>query len=302
MTSVRIVAAVCVVSLFLTAGCNSTPVSKAERVDDWRLGTSPWSEKLATLDKAKLAEIESLGFDCIEVGLPYAQNEEQFAGANAQAERLAETADEVGIEIWSVHIPYGPAYDPSLVDDAARAKAVANIDSLLGAIEPLGAKKAILHASFEPVKTEERAAKFAACKASLKEIADIAAGHDIAIAVECLPRTCLGNTSTELLELVSVDERLEICCDTNHLLQETTEEFVRAAGHRITTLHIADYDAKDERHWLPGKGVIDWMAVMDALVETGYTGPFLFECRGTSAEEAEVFAKLKAEYMERVAK
>ena len=49
-------------------------------------------------------------------------------------------------------------------------------------------------------------------------------------------------------------------CDTNHLLQETTEEFIRTVGGEISTLHVAEYDGIDERHWLPGheEGVITW--------------------------------------------
>ena len=37
------------------------------------------------------------------------------------------------------------------------------------------------------------------------------------------------------------------------------------------------YDRKNERHWLPGEGVIDWTELLSALVESGYEGPFIYE-------------------------
>ena len=40
------------------------------------------------------------------------------------------------------------------------------------------------------------------------------------IAVEDLPRTCLGRESSEMLELISVNDKLRVCFDTNHLLQK----------------------------------------------------------------------------------
>ncbi|MFC1559117.1 TIM barrel protein, partial [Gemmatimonadota bacterium] len=89
------------------------------------------------------------------------------------------------------------------------------------------------------------------------------------------------------------------CCDTNHLLQETTEEFIRTVGGEISTLHVAEYDGIDERHWLPGheKGVINWNEVIDSLVKSGYPGPFMFECAGTPAEKMATWNRLKEEYL-----
>ena len=37
------------------------------------------------------------------------------------------------------------------------------------------------------------------------------------------------------------------------------------------------FDGVDERHWMPGKGIVDWNDVIAALVEVGYEGPFTFE-------------------------
>jgi sugar phosphate isomerase/epimerase len=119
----------------------------------------------------------------------------------------------------------------------------------------------------------------------------------IRLAVECLPRTCLGNTSAEMLELVQADERLGVCCDVNHLLQEKSEAFIRALGSRIISVHISDYDGLDEKHWMPGEGINDWSAILGALAEAGYEGPFLFEVRNPDHHKlAECWSSLLAGY------
>jgi sugar phosphate isomerase/epimerase len=99
----------------------------------------------------------------------------------------------------------------------------------------------------------------------------------ITIAVENLPRTCLGNCSEDILQLLQADPRLKACYDTNHLLTENAIDFIRAVGEKIITVHVSDYDFHNEKHWLPYEGDINWVELVTALEEVGYTGPFMYE-------------------------
>ena len=268
--------------------------AKKSDVKSWKLATS--AGKIDKLTQQNLYDLSELGFKCIEVGLPYAQTDQDFENVNKYATQLKQFADNASIDIWSVHIPYGNAYDPSTVDLAARQQVIERVDKMLMAVEPLEISKAVFHQSFEPVRPDERHARLKACKEALPVIVANAAKDGVQITIESLPRTCLGNTSQEILHIAEGIDGIGICCDTNHMLQETTLHFIRKVGPMITTVHIADYDAKDERHWLPGKGVIDWNQVIAALSETGYDGPFMFECKGTKHEKEETFKKLKSDY------
>ena len=86
-----------------------------------------------------------------------------------------------------------------------------------------------------------------------------------------------------------------ICFDTNHMLNENSEDFIRAAGSRIRTIHVADYDRVNERHWMPGRGVNDWNAIISALIETGYRGAFMYEVVKREGDRF-TFADLKPNY------
>ena len=131
--------------------------------------------------------------------------------------------------------------------------------------------------SGEPYTLEEREDRIKYSMESLDSLAEIAHGCGAVIAVEDLPRTCIGNTADEMLRLLSANDKLRVCFDTNHLLIDTNLNFIKKVGHRIVTLHVSDYDFVDEKHWLPGEGVTDFYELYSALKEVGYDGVWLYE-------------------------
>lgn len=92
-----------------------------------------------------------------------------------------------------------------------------------------------------------------------------------------MPRTCLGRDSKDIRELLSADDRLRACFDTNHLLKQPIKDFILDIGEKIITTHVSDFDFVDEKHWLPGEGKIDWNELIDALNDVKCTGPFMYE-------------------------
>jgi sugar phosphate isomerase/epimerase len=187
--------------------------------------------------------------------------------------------------LHSVHLPYGRTLDLSQPDDAGRAGALAATERNLRLAAALGAPLVVVHPSAEPVPDEERAARLDHARRSLASLAGVAAGHGVRVAVECLPRTCLGNTAAELRSLVDGLDTptVGVCLDVNHLNLREPDlgAAVAVLAPRLLTLHCSDNDGVDERHWLPGHegGVVDWAAFLGALRDNGYRGPFLYEVR-----------------------
>lgn len=190
--------------------------------------------------------------------------------------KLKEWIDASGVELWSFHLPFGPLdiADPA---EYTHQYAVALQAEYIKRAGELGAKLAVIHPSFEPIPPEARAEWMSTAKASLAQLAEIAEAWGVTLVVENLPRTCLGNCSADMEELLSADPRLRVCFDTNHLLDERNPDFVRRLGDRIVTLHVSDYDFRNERHWMPGEGKVNWVELVTALEEVGYDGPFLYE-------------------------
>lgn len=145
----------------------------------------------------------------------------------------------------------------------------------------------MIHPSFEPIPEADRAKRIENAKKNLKLLNQTAKEHGIVLALENLPRTCLGNHSEEMIELLEATGTSFIF-DTNHSLDEDNVEFLRnmiAHGYCPVSLHISDYDFIDERHDLLGHGINQWGKLLDLLENAGYSGPALYEIRHVVSEE-----------------
>ncbi len=213
------------------------------------------------------------GIECAELSLPGA---EYPTFPYAQAARRARDA---GVEIRSFHLPFytDETVDPAALDPAVRRRTAEIHAHCLRLAADMGASVAVVHAGLEPVGDAERAERLAYSKESMAVLAELGASLGLTVCVEDLPRSCLGNTSAELADIIAADPRLRVCFDVNHLLKESHADFLRALGPQIQALHISDYDFRNERHWLPGEGKIDWTALVDGLDEIGFSGPFHYE-------------------------
>jgi sugar phosphate isomerase/epimerase len=73
-------------------------------------------------------------------------------------------------------------------------------------------------------------------------------------------------------------------------------QIVRALGDRLVTLHLSDYDGVDEKHELPGRGVVDWKEFMQALRDIDYSGPFNYESKADGNNPAERVASFEENF------
>ncbi|MDD4164362.1 MAG: sugar phosphate isomerase/epimerase [Eubacteriales bacterium] len=198
---------------------------------------------------------------------------------NLDYKSLAKFSRKHNVELWSYHLPFAPfeEIEPSSLDIELRAKTIGYFTDLINKASDIGINKFIIHPSGEPNDEIIREEKIKCAKDSLNKLVEIAAQHNSIICVENLPRSCLGNSSSEINALISVHDKLRVCFDTNHLLGESNVEFIKNVGDKIVTLHVSDYDFINERHWLPGEGKINWNDILDALKKAKYNGVWMYE-------------------------
>lgn len=236
-------------------------------------------------DPEILREVGEHGFDCVELSFSHDEYFYKYRFTEEEnAEKLASYCKESGLEIWSIHLPFSEKWDLSN-DDAEEA--LADDRKLIEAAEKAGIRVAVIHPSFEPIPEADRAKRIENAKKNLKLLNQTAKEHGIVLALENLPRTCLGNHSEEMIELLKATGTSFIF-DTNHSLDEDNVEFLRnmiAHGYCPVSLHISDYDFIDERHDLPGHGINQWGKLLDLLENAGYSGPALYEIRHVVSEE-----------------
>lgn len=192
---------------------------------------------------------------------------------------LKALSQKYNIDLWSLHLPFHPftEIDPSSPDDGIRNHTTAYFTELIQKGSDIGIDKFVIHASGEPISDQERPERLKYAMQSLDILAEAAARNGSLLAVEDLPRTCLGNTAAEIRQLISANDRLRVCFDTNHLLSDNNINFMEQLGDKIITVHISDYDFVNERHWLPGEGSLDWNAMYTKFKEIGYSGIWMYE-------------------------
>ncbi len=238
-----------------------------------KLGLSVNGKDGKEIDRAGLTKMKAAGIDAIEISLG------REATAALDYDLLRSDADAVGIELWSLHLPFMPfeEIDISATDESLRRSSVDESADVIRRGIAIGIRRFVVHPSGEPSDEADRSARMASARLSLAELASVAAEGDATLCVENLPRTCLGRDSSDILALLSADARLRVCFDTNHLLEEDAIDFIRAVGNKISTIHVSDYDRLNERHWLAGEGCVDWPSLYSALLSTGYSGAWLYE-------------------------
>lgn len=237
----------------------------------------------------RLEDYIDCGFTHFEVTMPVSGEEKRGpAEMLKMAEPIVRAMQAKGICPWSIHLPFGGGWDVAHPDPAERARVAKALREIVKGVADWGVQVLTLHACLEPVQDSNRFLRILRSVESVCEIRDCADEWGMRVAVENLPRSCLGNSSEELLAILRAAGGGVGCCfDVNHLLIEDHRVFLDTLARQTITTHLSDYDGVDERHWLPGKGIVPFGLVMDRLQKAGYRGPYLFELG--SREDGEMF-------------
>ena len=244
-----------------------------------RKGKFPWKVGMSIHAQAPpdFHQLQQAGIQYIELiwhGLDIFDPEIRMS-----CEEIISNARRHNVEVWSIHIPYGDDWDPSNMNLETRNETIRKVRKVLLMANRWGVHTAVFHPSYEPILAEEREKRLKICQQTLGMIVQGTEELDVSLAIECLPRTCLGNCADEIEYLLEGSKNLTVCCDVNHLFKESPEQFIRQIGSRIRTIHISDHDGLDERHWMPGDGVLQWKETLDTLLEIDYRGAFMYEVR-----------------------
>lgn len=254
---------------------------------NWKCALSVGPNEMCAEEMTKLAEA---GIE--ELELSSGQIDPYFAKLDYthRSREYSKIAKDAGIRISSIHLPFAPfsRLDPAALDPDVRIKLIEDQKALISAAADAEIGIAVIHPSGEPYREEEREERLKIACETISKLTEYASGSGMKLALENLPRTCLCRSSDEMKYFLERIPDLRVCFDTNHNLREDNADFIRAVGDKIVTLHVSDYDFIDEKHWLPKSGKNDWEKIIRTLEEVGYSGRFLYECRGAVSEYREI--------------
>ena len=216
--------------------------------------------------------------ESLELFARRAQRGHEEALVETQRERV-KAITETGLRVWSVHLPFGPGWDAAHFVEDERDAVAASLRRVIDLTKAWGPKVYVLHGCLEPVAPEERPIRIARSIRTIRELNEYAARFGAQVALENLPRSCLANTAGETRAMIQAAGHAPVVFDVNHLLGEGHDTFLNLLAPYVISTHLSDYDGIDERHWLPGQGIVPWQYIVTRLMTAGYRGPFLFELR-----------------------
>jgi len=136
----------------------------------------------------------------------------------------------------------------------------------------------------------------------VRRCCDICADAGLKYALEPHPFRYMSNTASMLRLIDHVgSDALGMNFDPSHLfpMGDIPHTVIYQLGDRILHCHFSDNDAMTNVHWRPGKGKIDWKAVMRALKDTGFDGVISIELEdvpGVSRGAAQVAGVYKGNW------
>jgi sugar phosphate isomerase/epimerase len=268
------------------------------------------------LDQDHLALVAEFGFREIELFATVGHFDYHDERA---IERLAGWLEAAGLRLHSVHAPivtqlvngqWGAPLSTAAGVEQARQAAVREAQAAARIARRIPFSYLVTHLgipdAFDPPAGDNN---MAAAQRSIEEIAEVASGVGVRVAVEVIP-----NKISEAERLVRMlEEDLEIpppgagiCLDMGHafLMGDLADAIEIVSGHLVTT-HVHDNRGREDDHLSPFDGGIDWPTALMSLQKVGYEGPILFELAGSgdpravlrrSVEVRKRFEEILAEY------
>ena len=275
-----------VVAISYGSSVASSPVNRPKPL---KIG---YSIGVASITAQRMQYAKSVGIDYVEVSM--SSFLDKSGGFKLSADEITlkvkaakKAADEAGIKVWSIHMPFSKDIDLSLIDEAERRKVVALHTTMLKYCKILQPEVILFHPSYFLGLNEREQRKKQLIKSSLELNKQVKAIKAIMVIenmlgfelkVDAKRERPLCRTVAETVEIMNrLPESIYSAIDMNHI--KNPERLIRAMGKRLKSVHIADGTGKKENHFFPcsGEGQNNWVEILSALDEVGYSGPFMYE-------------------------
>lgn len=228
------------------------------------------------------------GFSCVDLSLAgtegWAYNDPE-ADAKKEIKKISEDLKSDGIEISQIHGPW--RYPPKDYTEEDRAERLERMKRSIRMCAHMGCKRWVVHPimpyGIDDVGTGNEEKTWEINKIFMSELLKTAKEEGVIICFENMPFLKLSLSSPKaIVKFVREmdDDNFRICLDTGHaniFPEIKIGDVVRLMGDKLEALHIHDNDEKDDRHWIPGMGTLDWEDFGKALKEIGFKGVFSYE-------------------------
>jgi sugar phosphate isomerase/epimerase len=196
----------------------------------------------------RLRLIREAGFDAVTVWW-----EDEIGYPVIEKERFPQMVRDAGLVLENMHVPCNNSNDLWSRHEPARKRIVEQHVAWLEDCAKHGIPLMVMHLT----EGKDPPGPNGYGIESLLRLARFAEEAGVKIAVENTRRG--DNVPFVLAEIES--DFLGCCFDSSHANlhhRDRGEGLLTQFGHRVLATHLSDNDGVEDRHWLPGHGVIDW--------------------------------------------
>lgn len=257
-------------------------------------------------ERGALAQAAQAGFDTIDLSLHPMTDEAQVFMQTASHQQvfdhyaaLREYAQGLGLTFSQIHAPLRPAYYADQTE--YNENYYQTQERSVVACAALGTPLAIFHMLQPPLERysekyqregEALNVEFFGRMMPLLEKYGVQVCIENLFGITTLPSDdydySLNSRTQDVMHIIDSynalfgKDRFAACVDTGHafVMGQDPAQMIRTLGSRVRALHVADNNGRQDQHYAPGQGKIDWNDVMGALKEVGYQGSFSFEADG----------------------
>jgi len=254
---------------------------------DWPIGLSTGCFYRTSLFDC-LEAIRAAGFGRIEVcSFPAHLDYRDPPAVRAAARRI----EQLGLEPYSFHAPYGDEIDISAPDHPQREQAFQELKTAAEAAAQLKVRYFVIHPGPEistPLPDAERLQRLNHAADNLNRLARHCHRIKVELLLEnMLPHLIFGDTR-EMLWILGAMESLRagICLDTGHAFcsGDLYRVMHKLSGH-LRMIHANDNFGDRDDHLPPGRGKIDWKRLLQDLHRAGFQGTIILELAGDPRKE-----------------
>ncbi len=242
----------------------------------WAYSSFPAWLPCYPLDEA-IRRIAAIGYDGVEIGCaaPHAWPAYLSKERRAELRNLLEASSLQAVSLLPTP-GGGPGFNPASPLAEEREATVRYYNEVIDLALDLGAKKVLYIAGWQIFGTSRQQA-WDWTKNCLDQIASHADKKGITIVVEpTAAATNLIETEDDAMELMRsvARDNVKVMFDTLHTLyrNEIPADYVRAMREDLVHAHVSDSNRE-----IPGEGRVDWIGLMHALNECGYSGYLTME-------------------------
>lgn len=178
--------------------------------------------------------------------------EDEAAFGRERKEAVVALARAAGLHVENAHVPYEPCPDLAAEDGPRRAAAVELHRRWIDGCAAQGVPVLVMHL----VPPEATGPAGAPLLDSAERLVRAAEAAGVTVALE----NTAGPAALDEVLRRFPSPRLGLCYDSSHdwLRGPDRAGLLGRWGARLASVHLSDNDGQEDRHWLPGLGLVDW--------------------------------------------